>query len=328
MLKMPRSYFTILIVFSLTGMILTAASTVAQSAGDTGVATKKVLTGEIRGYVLDESGKPVPAATVTLWQSGQVWKPGKVVFGYHPNPQATGIYDVCQNDNAPEGYYSFGIVDTGDYVLTFEKDGHTSTLNVTVSTESVPMMSMEEYRETYMLANVTLEGYHVPALSPAQLACAGSLSGTVYTKTGTPVLHANVSLWKDGQLVAIPGNPQLSEDDQNGIPVYRFEHLAPGTYEVRASKFYLASEFSNSTNVTVGSGQASGDVHLDNLVFSSIQVTTPVPSETAAPSVPSSPMASPIGTSVSIPAPGVTFPLVLLSLCAAIAIAGKLGAGR
>jgi hypothetical protein len=197
--------------------------------------------GLIIGYVLDEDGNPVSAANVTLWQNGQFWQQTRVTYAGSENPQASDIH------NGNEGYFIFGFVEPGNYSVRAEKDGHMGSTGLTFVDKTITI-------------NCTINGYRVPSFSPEQLSYTGAITGTVYETSGQVMTDgANVSLWQDGQMTKMPGNPQVGTGS-----TFLFEHLPPGRYEVRAAMQYVRVFRNNSAKVSVNvsNGSVTADIEL------------------------------------------------------------------
>jgi hypothetical protein len=200
-----------------------------------------IYPGLMTGYVFDEGGNPVSAANVTLWQDGMLWLQSKSVYASSANPQTSDIH------NGNEGYYLFGVVDPGNYTVRAEKDGHEGSAGLVFGYNSV-------------IINVTLTGYRIPSFSEEQLSYTGAITGTVYDMSGQDMTNgANVSLWQDGQMLKMPGNPQVGLGN-----AYLFEHLAPGRYEVRAVMHYVAvfKDYPANISVNVSNDVVSADIVL------------------------------------------------------------------
>jgi hypothetical protein len=251
------------------------------------ISTQAVIpdTGMITGYALDEDGNPVSAANVTLWQDGQFWQHTRVTYAGSENPYASDIH------NGNEGYFIFGFVNPGSYTVKAEKDGYTGSASLTFNDKTV-------------LVNVTITGYHVPSFSLEQLSYTGAITGTVYESSGQDMTAgANVSLWQDGLMVKIPGNPQVGIGSN-----YMFEHLPPGQYEVRAAMQYARVFRYNSAkiSVNVSNSKVTADIELPFAAphLSPTLLPTSMPSSSPSPS----------------PSPGVA--MVMLSLVIGILLFG------
>lgn len=197
--------------------------------------------GSISGKVLDTDGLPVPDAIVTLSQDGS-----PVINNYtiHENPQASAPYSDqsisdygSQKLTPDEGSFAFGSIYPGNYTLTAEIDGYKDSVTVLLVSNT-----------DAIIVNITLIGYSVPALTPAQMSETGAIAGKTTDLQGIISGVTNVTLWQNGSVVRIPKNPQYSY--QNGT--YLFEHLAPGEYMLTAevqghSSFPVTVEVGNST---------------------------------------------------------------------------------
>ena len=145
-------------------LFLVPASTFAQSpttATPTGPGLpwmREYSGGMISGMVLDEDGKPVSSAIVTLWQDGQPWELNtKLAYnGGNVNPRLSGIYGDY------EGSFLFGLVAPGSYFVTAEKDGYSGSVNVTVDNVTIHSPSKEELDLVTQTVIITLPGYRVP----------------------------------------------------------------------------------------------------------------------------------------------------------------------
>ncbi len=193
--------------------------------------------GYITGYVLDEDGVPVPGATVSLLQKGQLWQPEKYNyprFNYGINPQTTRIAYHDTGGFLQEGSFLFSLPLPDEYTLAAEKDGYEGSANVYIPHELLYRDTNDSVPRTFT-TNITLKGYLQPAFSPEQLSYTGAIVGEIRSVPGYHA-GANVSLWRDGRMVQIPNNPQSTFDYYYlGKRVdYLFEHLAPGNYTVLA----------------------------------------------------------------------------------------------
>lgn len=217
----------------------------------------------ITGYVLDEDGNPVPGAVVSLWQDGQLWQSGK--YEYYPsnNPQKTNI--AYSNTG-----FRFGYIYPGEYTLTAEKDGYKrGPVGVHVGNETLSPTLLDSVAKPIMV-NFTLNGYHVPTLTPEQRSYTGAIAGNIWAAAGYPVtavIGVNVSLWRDGRLVDRPDNPQSSfKQNFSGESVdYLFEHLAPGRYTVMA-EYQTPYVYNDTVSVDVGTRPMRADIVLSHML--------------------------------------------------------------
>ncbi|MGA9139910.1 MAG: carboxypeptidase-like regulatory domain-containing protein [Methanocella sp.] len=179
--------------------------------------------GAIGGTVLDEDGKAVSSAVVTLWLDGKQWQhnPKLAYYASSVNPCTSGIYG-----NNP-GSYSFSPVEQGNYSITADKDGFHGSATVIIDNATINVTST---------VNIILQGYRIPVPSQEQLSYTGGIAGTLRTVQEYR-MEGNVSLWRDGELVALPENPQwtITRYYQGREISFLFEHLAPGQYEVIAT---------------------------------------------------------------------------------------------
>lgn len=211
--------------------------------------------GYITGYVLDMDGTPVPGATVTLLQDGQLWNPGKyscfAPYPYGVNPQTTRIAYHDTEGFLQEGSFLFGLPVQDEYTLMAEKDGGNGSVKVYVAGDT-----------KVITANITLNGYHQPTYSPEQLSYTGVVAGEIRGNQGYPA-GANVSLWRDGQMVKMPGNPQytLERNYSSQRVDYLFEHLAPGNYTVMA-EYWNGCNYSETMSINVGTRPMRADMVL------------------------------------------------------------------
>lgn len=214
----------------------------------------------VTGYVFDEDGKPVPCATVTLRQDGNLWQAGKFMLRDGANPYATSIHNQVTMGYLTEGSFAFGLLFPGEYTLTAEKDGYkSSSVGFHVGEDTMsPNQLFAASHEIH--ANITLAGYHVPTFTPEQRSYTGAIAGTIRDRTGDTTPQANVSLWKDGHMVDAPDNPQASSwQNVSGRAVnYAFEHLAPGHYTVMAE--YYGFGWNDSISVDVGTDTVMADI--------------------------------------------------------------------
>lgn len=219
-----------------------------QLVSSTGYA-KKVPGAYIVGYVLDDDGKPVPGATVTLWQEDKLWYSNYQYNWHNPQLSRFAYSDEYYIDGGlKEGGFLFGFAYPGNYTLTAEKDGYrinSTSLHVNDST-----MSELVSNPVAVPVNVTLKGYHVPTLTPRQQAYTGAVLGEIRTGHGYYTSGVNVSLWQNGRIVDMPDNPQASLGrNYSGNRIdYMFEHLAPGRYTI------MAQDMESNETVTVDVG--------------------------------------------------------------------------
>ena len=246
------------------GICLSLITVLAQSPGATiqpGVALPAYIWkgpvpgGYITGYVLDTDGNPVPDATVSLLQDGQLWNPGKYsCFAPYPNgvnPQTTRIAYHDTEGFLQEGSFLFGLPVEDEYNLTAEKDGSNGSVRVYIGGDT-----------QVMTVNITLSGYHQPTYPPAQLSYTGAVAGEIRGNQGYPA-GANISLWQDGQMVKMPYNPQYTlERNYSGQRVdYLFEHLAPGNYTVMA-EYWNGYNYSENISIRLGTHPIKADMVL------------------------------------------------------------------
>jgi hypothetical protein len=259
----------------------------------------------VRGFVLDSDGIPVPGANVTLWQNGNVWQHGKMVYVKADNPQTSYIYSDEQHpqEYAITGLFWFGLVEPGRYVLTAEKDGYKGSTTVSVGDDMINT-SFTGFSAPKIMVNVTLEGYHVPVLTQGQLSYTGGITGTLRTYWGYGAAGVNMSLWQNGQLVTIPDNPQASHGrDWNGSEIdFLFEHLAPGQYDVLA-EYYSPFRYVENSTVTVGDRIEMIHIVLSHILNSITTTPSPTP-----------PAVSTLPTSRPAPFPGIAAVLISLGI--------------
>ncbi len=221
----------------------------------------------IKGFVVDENGNPVPDANVSLWQNGSL------VPCSMGNPQQSRFYDLLSTYPSSREYvgmFWLGLIYPGEYTIRAEKRGHVGT-----TTTSVTVVDTHYAFE----ANVTLSGYHLPVLTPEQLNLTGGVTGTIRGTDGTRIYGVNVTLWQNGEVVEMPGNPQLAETRLvAGQEVdYLFDHIAAGQYQVVALYDAPTRERENVT-VNVTDGLAKADIVLSHLLLqSSHLIGTPSP---------------------------------------------------
>lgn len=215
--------------------------------------------GYITGYVVDMDGNPVPGATVSLLQDGQLWNPGKyscfAPYPYGVNPQTTRIAYLDTEGFLQEGSFLFGLPVEDEYTLTAEKDGSNGSVRVYVAGDT-----------KVMTVNITLNGYHQPTYSPEQLSYTGAITGNLMTASGMKVRGINMSLWQDGKLVNMPYNPQSSfERNFSGARVdYLFEHLVPGHYTVMA-EYHTGGDYNDTVALDVGASPMRADIVLSQM---------------------------------------------------------------
>lgn len=223
--------------------------------------------GVISGYVLDEDGKPVSRAVVTLWQNGQIWQPLNYALNACVNPQETNIAYSNKYGYLKEGSFEFGLLYPGEYTLTVEKDGYKDgSANIHIGNDTMRQTILDPGPPA-TIVNITLSGYYVPTLTPEQLAYNGSIAGTLRSAYGPGVEDVNVSLWQDGRMINRPDNPQSSlQRNFSGKSVdYLFEHVAPGRYTVRAEYIYPLP-YNDTVSVDVGTDAATADIILSHVV--------------------------------------------------------------
>lgn len=223
--------------------------------------------GYITGYVLDEDGIPVPDATVSLLQEGQLWQPEKYNyprFNYGINPQTTRIAYHDTEGFLQEGSFLFSLPLPDEYTLAVEKDGYKGSASVYIPRELLYPDTNDSVPRTFIV-NITLKGYHQPTFSPEQLSYTGAIVGEIRSVPGYHA-GANLSLWQDGRMVKMPNNPQSTLDYYYlGKRVdYLFEHLAPGNYtvmaEYRGDGYY--GNYSKTVSVDVGTCPMRADMVL------------------------------------------------------------------
>jgi protocatechuate 3,4-dioxygenase beta subunit len=232
--------------------------------------------GHVIGYVFDADGNPIPGATVTLWQDGQLWNTTNIIWGFCTNPQTTNIYNEVTDGYLTEGAFNFGLLYPGEYSLTAEKYGYSGK-------SAIFRIGNETMRQTILdpmlpptIMNITLNNYHVPTYTPEQLSYTGAIEGTIQGENGGGTELANVSLWQDGHLVNIPHNPQeeLRHNFSGRSIDYTFEHIAPGHYTVMAeySTIHLVGNI-------IGNDTVSVDVGMDTVMAEIVsQFAFPQPS--------------------------------------------------
>jgi hypothetical protein len=257
----------------------------------------------IPGLVLDEYGSPVQNATVTLWQDGQLWQPNETWFPGITNPQ------LSRSINNKEGSFLFGLLFPGQYTVTAEKYGYnrSAVVNIVNSTVHSPYST-----------NIVFDDFDA-ALSQKQVSYHGAIAGVIWDRhSEIMVRNAKVSLWQNGQMVKITGNPQNVVECS-----YSFKHLAPGTYEVRVETTANPSSdlITENRTVEVGTGNVTADIVMQYLVFSSLPPTTPtpvLPTPSTTPATPSAPAqtATSAQTATPVPSPGLIMILSSIGLAA------------
>jgi hypothetical protein len=240
----------------------------------------------IKGFVVDENGNPVPDANVSLWQNGTL------VPCSMGNPLQSRFYNMTATIPSSREYvgmFWFGLLYPGQYTIRAEKRGHVGTMTVNVTPVEVHYA---------FVANVTLSGYHVPVLTPEQLNLTGGVAGTIKGVSGVRLYGVNMTLWQNGEMVEMPGNPQLAETRTiAGREVdYLFEHLAPGQYQV-VVEYYAPQREMEKVSVNVTDGMVPADIILSHLLLvQPPDMGTPTPSPAAGPD--SLPVLSAIGLAV------------------------------
>lgn len=241
----------------------------------------------ICGYVFDEDGKPIPNVPVTLWQDDHRWAPDKYeLAGGTDNPHMTNIPHEVTSNMFYEGSFIFGSIYPGEYTLTAEEAGYKSG-PVIIRVVNETMMDTILGNMIYIMANVTINGYHVPKFTQEQLSYNGAIAGTIRGTSGSNVTQANVSLWEDGQMVDMPGNPQASSATNfSGRTVdYAFDHLAPGHYTILV-QYYRYDNYTDTSSVDVGNETVMADI-----ISRQVMPSTPTPIST--PDASSTPEAKP-----------------------------------
>ncbi len=257
-LNRVRCVATVILICLLSaGIWFSSVSTFAQSqaylSGVTNITYvslyNPVSGGVVKGFVLDEDGNPVSNAVVTLWQDGHIWMEGKRLSGC-TNPQRTWPYDdegiYYQRS---DGEFSFVFVNQGSFIVTAEKEGYKASAIVYVTNDP----SNSTFNDTLSPpVTLTLDSYHIPSFSPEQLSYTGAVAGTLRNDMGVRLGSVNVSLWQDGKMIVMPGNPQLPQlRNVSGQEVdYLFEHLAPGQYQVIA-EYWWGGKYNESVMVNV-----------------------------------------------------------------------------
>ncbi len=268
--------FTLLAVLGCSSACLLPMAGCAQSAGanvslPAYIREGPVPGGYITGFVLDENGIPVPGATVSLLQDGQLWRPEK--YGYPRlahgvNPQTTRIAYHDADDFLKEGSFLFGLPFPDVYALAAEKDGYKGSASVHIPRELLYPDTNGPVSSTFVV-NITLKGYYRPTFSPEQLSYAGAIAGEIRSVPGYHA-GANISLWRDGRMVKMPNNPQSTFDyyySGHGVD-YLFEHLAPGNYTVMAEYHGDGNygNYSKTVSVDVGTCPMRADMVLPEKV--------------------------------------------------------------
>ncbi len=204
--------------------------------------------------------RPVSGAVVTLYQNGlpvntsKMGQASNLYGGPIQNPVISEYYSL---ENSNEGYYGFGYLYPGIYVVRVEKGQYNTSVTVNAN------ISMAVYHGDIHV-DIWLEGYHDPAWTRDQLSSNGSIRGIVYDNNGQIVWHPRVTLEQNGQIMNIPHNPMYTYD--NGT--YVFSHLLPGDYQVISEEngniFPFKENLNKSSlfNVTVSNGTAHADLTL------------------------------------------------------------------
>lgn len=269
------SIAVLIIGISFGGACLFATASVAQDNveqftlnGFTRLASDVSTTGAIAGFVLDEAGHPVAEANVTLWQEGHLWVTPSNADLRICNPASTDVYCGGPKPYFYLGHFNFGRVDPGQYTLTVDKGGSRGFVNVSVGADNARDDSITggtggSTQPGDAPLNLTLAGFHASGYSQAELAYAGAIGGRVYS-TGDFIRYTTIHLMQNSTDVDIPENPQIACGEK--VPPsggnYRFDHLAPGRYEVLvlacddSGRLYIQSRM-----VTVGSGTNVTDVY-------------------------------------------------------------------
>jgi hypothetical protein len=227
----------------------------------------------IKGFVVDEDGHPVPDANVSLWQNGTL------VPCNMGNPQQSLYYDdinYYSSSNMYAGMFWLGMVYPDNYTVRAEKRGYVGMTTVNVTQVEVHYA---------FFANVTLAGYYVPVLTWEQRNLTGGIAGVITGVNGTVWPGVKVTLWQGGDVVQMPGNPQLSSAmmvDGRGVN-YTFDHLAPGQYTIVFEYRGLDNETKN-VSVDVADRPAMADVVLTNVIpVVPLNDATPSPTPAAGP---------------------------------------------
>lgn len=256
------------IIFCILGICFTSFAGCAQSARTDVSLPAYIRDGPVpggyTGYVLDEDGRPVPGATVSLGQEGQLWQPEKYNYPrllYNVNPQTTRITYYDTDDFLKEGGFLFSLPLPGEYTLAAEKDGYKGSADVRIPRELLYPDRSDPVSRTFAV-NITLKGYHRPAFSPEQLSYTGAIVGETRTPHGC-VGGGNVSLWRDGRMVEMPDNPHsaLHINYSSKTIDYKFEHVAPGNYTVRV-EYWMGGDYNDTASVDVGARPVRADIVL------------------------------------------------------------------
>lgn len=227
----------------------------------TPVAPAEPPNGYITGYVLNEEGRPVEGAIVSVLQDGQLWRFD--MYGYYPgksnyqtrNPDWTRIGYDDDEGFVKAGGFMFGLPIPDTYTIVAEKDGYTGSATVRVGSE---ILNMSDRSNRSITLNITLKGYHKQSLfSAKRLSYTGAIVGDIWNDTGGKTA-ARISIYQDGQLLDEPYNPQFAIG-RNGSGKhidYRFMHLAPGHYTVIVD----SPEGNGTVSVDVGTDIMRADI--------------------------------------------------------------------
>lgn len=221
--------------------------------------------GYITGYVLNEEGRPVEGAVVSLLLDGQIWRFDR--YGFYPgmsnyqtrNPDWTRF--GYENDECfvKAGGFLFGLPVHDTYTIVAEKDGYTGSATVRIGPE---ILNMSDRANRSITVNITLKGYHKQSLfSAKRLSYTGAIVGDIWNNTGYKTA-ARISLYQDGQLLSEPNNPQFAMGrNGSGKHVdYRFMHLAPDNYTVQVD----SPNGNGTVSVDVGVDIMRADVAVSN----------------------------------------------------------------
>ena len=165
-------------------------------------------------------------------------------------------------------------------------------------------------------------GALMQACGTARAASDYIVQGTVTDRDGKPVPLATVTLYFNGTIVSLLGNPTYSDFDG----IYQFRHVPPGLYGIEARR----NDFSTSFTISVKSSNLTQDFRLSG--NTSAMAATPTPAPTIAPTpVPTmEPTATPAPvTATPRPAPTATlkktpgFGMLAVLAGAGIALAAK-----